>query len=206
MSPPVSVRVWSDFVCPWCYVGLQEVKKLQQEFDIQVDWQPFFLRPETPPEGLPLPAHIREKMKDPNNPLKLRAAQAGLKMVDRDVIPSTQRAHQATEYARTQGKLEPYHAAILRRYWSEGQDLWQWETLRGAAEEVGLDADALQRAVEGGEFAKVVEDAVRAAQELGVSAVPTFVLGERFGIQGAQDYAVFKQAMERLGAKPRATT
>jgi predicted DsbA family dithiol-disulfide isomerase len=206
MSPPVSVRVWSDFVCPWCYVGLQEVKKLQQEFDIQVDWQPFFLRPETPPEGLPLPAHIREKMKDPNNPLKVRAAQAGLKMVDRDVIPSTRRAHQATEYARTQGKLEPYHAAILRRYWSEGQDLWQWETLRGAAEEVGLDADALQRAVESGEFAKVVEDAVRAAQEMGVSAVPTFVLGERFGIQGAQDYAVFKQAMERLGAKPRATT
>ncbi|MCP3168476.1 DsbA family oxidoreductase [Myxococcus qinghaiensis] len=206
MSEPVTVRVWSDFVCPWCYVGLQEVKKLSREYDIQVDWRPFFLRPETPPEGLPLPAHIREKMKDPNNPLKVRAAQEGLTMVDREVIPSTRRAHQATEYARTQGKLEPYHAALLRRYWSEGQDLWAWETLRGAATEVGLEPDALQKAVEGGHFEKVVDDAVTEAREMGVSAVPTFVVGDRFGIQGAQDIAVFRQAMERLGAKPRSAT
>ncbi|WP_338863480.1 DsbA family oxidoreductase [Myxococcus stipitatus] len=206
MSEPITVRVWSDFACPWCYIGLQEVKKLRQEFDIEVDWRPYFLNPNTPPEGLPLPAHIREKLKDPNFPLRARAEAAGLKMVFRDITPSTRRAHQATEYARTQGKLEPYHAAILRRYWSEGQDLWHWDTLRGAAEEAGLDPDALQRAVESGEFEKVVEDSVREAREMGVSAVPTFVLGDRFGIQGAQDYAVFRQAMERLGAKPRSAT
>lgn len=182
-----------------------EVEKLKKEYDVQVDWRPFFLRPETPPEGLPLPAYVRERMKDPDNPLKRRAAAAGLKMVEREVIPSTRRAHQAAEYAREQGKLEPFNAAILRRYWSEGQDLWQWDTLRGAAQEAGLDADAVQRAVEEGRYRQAVEDSVRQAHELGINAVPTFILGDKFGLQGAQDYPVFQQAMQRLGAKPRAS-
>jgi predicted DsbA family dithiol-disulfide isomerase len=181
-----------------------EVEKLKKEYDVQVDWRPFFLRPETPPEGLPLPAYVRERMKDPNNPLKLRARAAGLTMVEREVIPSTRRAHEAAEFARAHGQLEPFHAALLRRYWSEGQDLWQWETLRGAAQESGLDPDALQAALEAGQYRQVVEDAVREAQELGVSAVPTFVLGDRFAIQGAHEYPSFRRAMEQLGAKPRA--
>jgi predicted DsbA family dithiol-disulfide isomerase len=203
MSEPVIVRVWSDFVCPWCYVGLVEVEKLKKEYDVRVDWRPFFLRPETPPEGLPLPAYVREKMKDPNNPLKRRAAAAGLTMVEREVIPSTRRAHQSAEYAREQGKLEAFNAAILRRYWSEGQDLWQWDTLRGAAQEAGLNPDDVQRAVEEGRYKEAVEDSVRQAHEMGINSVPTFILGDKFGLQGAQDYSVFKQAMEQLGVKPR---
>jgi predicted DsbA family dithiol-disulfide isomerase len=180
-----------------------EVEKLKKEYDVQVDWRPFFLRPETPPEGLPLPAYVRERMKDPNNPLKQRAAAAGLKMVEREIIPSTRRAHQAAEFARDAGKLEPFHAALLRRYWSEGQDLWQWDTLQGAAQEAGLDPEAMQQAVEAGRYAQVVEEAVREAQTLGVRAVPTFLLGDRFALQGAQEYTVFKQAMDRLGVSPR---
>ena len=182
-----------------------EVEKLKKEYDVQVEWRPFFLRPETPPEGLPLPEYVRERMKDPNNPLKRRAAAAGLKMVEREVIPSTRRAHQAAEYAREHGKLEAFNAAILRRYWSEGQDLWQWDTLRGAAQEAGLDPDEVQRAVEDGRYRQAVEDAVKQAHEWGINAVPTFVLGDKFGLQGAQEYAVFQQAMQRLGVKPRGT-
>ncbi len=180
-----------------------EVEKLKKEYDVQVDWRPYFLRPETPPEGLPLPEYVRQRMKDPNNPLKRRAAASGLTMVEREVIPSTRRAHQAAEYAREQGRLEPFHAAILRRYWSEGQDLWQWDTLRGAAVDAGLDPDAVQQAVESGRYEQAVEESLREARELGISGVPTFVLADRFGLQGAQEYPVFQQAMQRLGVKPR---
>jgi predicted DsbA family dithiol-disulfide isomerase len=183
-----------------------EVEKLKKEYDVQVDWRPFFLRPETPPEGLPLPAYVREKMKDPNNPLKRRAAAAGLTMVEREIIPSTRRAHQAAEYAREQGKLEAFNAAILRRYWSEGQDLWQWDTLLGAAREAGLDPDAVRRAVEEGHYARGVEDAVRQAHEAGINAVPTFIIDDRLLLQGAQEYTVFQRAMQHLGVKPRSAS
>ena len=71
-----------------------EIEKLGKEYDLTVDWRPFFLRPETPPEGSPLPAYVRERMKDPNDPLKRRAEREGLKMVRREMIPSTRRAHE----------------------------------------------------------------------------------------------------------------
>ena len=61
----------------------------------------------------------------------------------------------------------------------------------------------MQQAVESGRYAKVVEDSIREAQQMGINAVPTFVLADTFGLQGAQEYPVFQQAMQRLGVKPR---
>ena len=143
-------------------------------------------------------------MKDPNNPLKRRAAAAGLTMVDRTVIPSTRRAHEAAEFARTEGKLDAMCAALLRRYWSEGQDLWALATLRGAAQDVALDPDELERAIAEGTFREAVEARVRDAQEVGVRAVPTFLFDGKLALEGAQEYPVFQQVMRKLGAPPRA--
>ena len=161
------------------------------------------MRPDTPPQGSPVPEYVQKRWKDPDDPLKKRAAALGLKMVPRQIIPSTRRAHEAAEFAREQGRLDPMHAALLRRYWSEGQDLWSLETLRGAAVEAGLDPDELQKAIEEGRYRPAVEEALREAQETGIHAVPTFVFDDRFAVQGAQEYPVFKLAMDRLGAKPR---
>ncbi len=175
-----------------------EVEKLKTQYALAIDWRPFFLRPDTPPEGSPPPAYVLERMADPNNPLKRRAAAAGLKMVDHARIPSTRRAHEAAEFARERGKIDPLHASLLRRYWEQDQDLWAMETLRGAAVDAGLNPDELQAAIERGAHRQAVEDAVRNAQQLGVSAVPTFLIGDRFVIQGAQQQEVFRAAMERL--------
>jgi predicted DsbA family dithiol-disulfide isomerase len=180
-----------------------EIEKLRKEYDLDVDWRPFFLRPETPPEGMPLPSYVRERMKDPNEPLKLRAAREGLKMVRSEIVPSTRRAHEAAEFARAKGKLEPLQAALLKRYWEEGQDLYKLDVLRGAAVDAGLDSDELQAAIESGTYKPAVEQAVAEAQEMGVHAVPTFVFDDKLAVQGAQELPVFRMAMERLGAKPK---
>jgi len=180
-----------------------EIEKLRKEYDLAVDWKPFFLRPETPPQGLPLPAYIREKMKDPNEPLKLRAAREGLKMVRGEIIPSTRRAHEAVEFAREHGKLESMHAALLKRYWEQGQDLYSLDVLRGAAADAGLNPGELQAAIEAGTYRGAVEQGVQEAHELGIHAVPTFVFEDQFAVEGAQELPVFRTAMERLGAKPR---
>ena len=125
-------------------------------------------------------------------------------MVRRDLVPSTRRAHEAAEYARAKGKVNQMHAVLLRRYWSEGQDLYAMDVLRGAAAEVGLDPDELERAIETGAFRPTVEGYIRAAHEMGIDAVPTFVFDERLAVQGAQELPVFRQAMARLGATPKA--
>ena len=168
-----------------------------------MDWKPYFLRPETPPEGMPLPDYVRERQKDPNNPLKARARALGLTMVDRQRLPSTRRAHEAAEFARARGKLEPMHAALLRRYWTQGEDLYDFATLRGAAADAGLDPDELQEAIESGAWTEKVEEAVREAKEMGVRAVPLFLLNGQLAIEGAQELPIFRRAMQHLGAEPR---
>jgi predicted DsbA family dithiol-disulfide isomerase len=150
---------------------------------------------------MPLPDYVLAKQKDPNNPLKARAKELGLVMRDRELLPSTRRAHEAGEFARERGKLEPMHAALLRRYWTEGQDLYAMEVLRGAATEAGLDPDELQRAIEAGTYKKAVDDAVAEAREMGVRAVPLFVLRDELAIEGAQTLEVFRSAMEELGVQ-----
>jgi predicted DsbA family dithiol-disulfide isomerase len=153
---------------------------------------------------MPLPEYVREKQKDPNNPLKARAKALGLTMLDRERLPSTRRAHEAAEFARERGLLEPMHAALLRRYWTHGEDLYQLETLRGAATDAGLSPDELQQAIAAGTYKQAVEDAVAEARSLGVRAVPMFVLRDELAIEGAQELRVFRSAMQQLGVAPRA--
>ena len=180
-----------------------EVEKVQREFDVRLEWKSFYLRPDTPPEGSPLPAGIRARMKDPNNPLKLRAAQMGLTMMDHDLIPSTRRAHQATKWAGTLAKLDAMHEQILRRYWTLGEEIGQWPALGAAAQDAGLDPDAMREAVESGSFQTEVDRDIREAQELGIHAVPTFVVGDRHAVQGAQEAEVIRQLLRKLGAGPK---
>ena len=171
---------------------------------MKVEWLPFFLRPDAPPEGWALPERYRQMNQDPRSPLRARFAEAGLKWAGNDFVPNTRRAHEATEFARDQGRVDPFHAALLRRYWEEKEDLGAWPVLRAAATEAGLDPDALQQAVERGDFTARVEALTREAQNAGVSGVPTFVLGGRYAVVGAQPYATFEKVMEKLGVPRRA--
>ncbi len=149
-----------------------------------------------------LPAYVREKMQDPASPLRARFAQAGLKLVERERIPSTRRAHEATEFARDQGLIEPFHHALMRRYWEEGEDISAPQILAAAAVEAGLDPVALQRAVDSGDYRERVETSAAQARSMGVTGIPTFVLGERLAIVGAQEYVSFQRAMAQLGVPP----
>jgi predicted DsbA family dithiol-disulfide isomerase len=180
-----------------------EVEKVQREFDVRLEWKSFYLRPDTPAEGSPLPAALRARMMDPDNPLKRRAAQMGLTMSDHDVIPSTRRAHQATKWAGSLGKLDAMHEQLLRRYWTLGEDIGQWPALRAAAKDAELDPDAMQEGVESGAFQADVERDLEEAQQLGIHAVPTFVVGERHAVQGAQEADVFRRLLRQLGATPK---
>ena len=168
-----------------------------------LDWQPFELRPGAPETGWAIPEYVRARMGTPDNPLTLRAQQLGIKLVERAWIPSSRRAHECTEFARAADRLEPFHAAVLQAYWSEGSDIHEWAVLEAAAAKAKLDPAAMHAAVEAGTFIRTVDERVDAAHAQGIHAVPTFVVDDRVMIQGAQTLDVFRSVMARLGAKPR---
>jgi predicted DsbA family dithiol-disulfide isomerase len=162
-----------------------------------MDWQPFELRPNAPDTGWPIPEHVRARMSLQDNPLRQRANQLGIQLVERDWVPSSRRAHECTEFARAHDKLEPFQAGVLRAYWSDGKDLHDWAVLAEIAAAVGLDATAMQDEVTAGAWREAVDERVSAAHELGIHAVPTFVVADRFMFQGAQTGDVFESVFRR---------
>jgi predicted DsbA family dithiol-disulfide isomerase len=174
------------------------VEKLQAEQEVQVEWRPFYLRPDTPPEGSELPAYVRTRMAGAHERLKQMAQAAGMEMVFPTRIPNTRRAHEATEYARALGKHLEFHRVVFRLYYAEGQDISHWDILRAAALETGLDPDEMQREVEDGHYTQLVEDQMAVAQELGISGVPTYILDDKYAIVGAQPYEAFQRVVARL--------
>lgn len=182
------------------------VERLKAEHGAEVEWRPFYLRPDTPPEGMELPAHLRARYAGTSERLRQMARANGMEMVTPSRIPNTRLAHEATEYARERGKGEAFHRIVFRKYYGEGQDIGRWEVLRAAAQEAGLNADEMQRLVEAGRYTAAVKEQVEEAYALGITGVPTYVLNDRYAIVGAQPYEVFEQALERLAAETERDT
>jgi predicted DsbA family dithiol-disulfide isomerase len=174
------------------------VQRLSEDFSVELTWRPFFLRPDTPPDAMELPDHIKSRMAQTNARLKQMANAAGLEMVFPDRIPNTRLAHEATEYAYQQGKGLEFHRAVFDRYYGRGEDISQWKVLRQVAFEVGLDADEMQREVESGTFTETVREQVDEAAQYGIDGVPTYILNDRYAIVGAQPYENFLSALERI--------
>ena len=175
------------------------VEKLKAEHNVDVEWRPFYLYFDTPPEGKEPPDHVkRARANGSEERLRQIADSYGMEFVSTKRIYNTRLAHEATEYARERGKGNEFHKVIFRKVYAEGEDPSQWDVLRSAAEEVGLNADEMQREVESEKYTANVADQVRWAYQIGVTGVPTYVINNRYAIVGAQPYEVFQNALESI--------
>ena len=175
------------------------------DYDIEVDWRPFYLYWDTPPEGRELPERVKQaRAAGSEERLSKLAASFGMKFVSTERIYNTRLAHEATEHARDHGKLIEFHRIVFRKVYAEGQDISQWDVLRSAAEEAALDAEDMQREVAAGKYTSNVEGQVQQAYRVGVSGVPTYVINNRYAVVGAQPYDVFKRALASVMKQPGA--
>jgi predicted DsbA family dithiol-disulfide isomerase len=130
--------------------------------------------------------------------LRQIAQSYGMPFVSTQRIHNTRLAHEATEHARQHDRGIEFHKVLFYKVYAEGQDPSQWEVLRLAAQEVGLDADEMRSEVENEKYMATVVDKVRWAYQIGVTGVPTYVINDRYAIVGAQPYEVFKGALEQI--------
>jgi predicted DsbA family dithiol-disulfide isomerase len=193
------LTIFSDYICPWCYVGQGVVEKLKADYQIDLEWRPFYLYLDTPPEGREIPDHVkRARAAGSEERLSQIAARYGMPFVSTQRIYNTRLAHEATEYAREQGRSNEFHSAVFRKVYAEGCDVSQWEVLRAAAEEVGLGAEEMQGEVESSKYTMDVAKQVEQAYAIGVTGVPTYVINNRYAIVGAQPYENFRNALARI--------
>jgi predicted DsbA family dithiol-disulfide isomerase len=175
------------------------VEKLKDEYNVDVEWRPFYLYFDTPPEGKEWPDYVKKKRAmGSDDRLRALADLYGMEFKSTERAYNTRLAHEATEYAREHGRGNEFHKIVFRMIYAEGKDISQWDVLRDAAQEAGLDGEAMQADVESGKYTELVNQQVQQAYRVGVTGVPTYVINDRYAVVGAQPYEVFKDALAKI--------
>jgi len=199
-APPLRVRLVSDYICPWCYIGLTRVERLMDEFAIEFDVSAYELRPGLSPEGLPREKLQANRVYPPGylDNMRRTAQEAGIEMKRPPLVPNGRKAHEATEFAKEAGRLLAFHHAVFRAYWEGEQNIGNVEVLCRIAADCGLDAAELRAALDDERFAAPVEEQIKWSRSTGITGVPAFIFDEKFSLVGAQDYEVFRDVARRV--------
>lgn len=208
----MKVEIYSDLVCPWCYIGKRRFEKALAAFPeaagVDVVYRPFQLNPAAPETPEPSADVYERKFGRPAatifGPLTSAAAAEGLTFrMDDALATNTFQAHRLVWFARRHGRQAEVKERLLAHYFTDGGDLGDREALARLAEAAGLDrADALAFLASSEGVGEVRAELGEAAA-LGVTAVPTFVIDGTFVLQGAQSPEVLLDALERAAAAGR---
>jgi predicted DsbA family dithiol-disulfide isomerase len=162
-----------------------------------VEWLPFDLHPEYPPQGIPRAELVRRYGDEFHRRLEASFARSGLVYnPPPDVVPNSRAALRLTELARALGKHAEAHDRLMQAYWEQASNIGDQDVLRAVAAELGL-VDA-EPAISGDRFGDVVAAATRQAHAAGIHAIPAFVLDRRLLVLGAQPDEVFARAFAQL--------
>ncbi|MFX1307396.1 MAG: DsbA family protein [Promethearchaeota archaeon] len=195
----LKVIAYSDYICPFCYIGYHRIEQLKKEYNLEVEWKPFEIHPETPKVGasieeLPFPKGYLE-MAFAN--VKRLADKDGLTLKFSEKLPNSRLALYISEFARKNGKFEEFHKLVLEAYWLEGKDIGDKSLLLDIAESVGLNKDEIEDYLNTDEPFKILQKTLKELREYGINGVPTFNIEERL-IVGAQPYEVFKKVINKI--------
>lgn len=196
---PVEVEIWSDVACPWCYVGKRRFEDALSSFEhageVRIVWRSFELDPEAPQERTgDRAARIAEKYgitveraRELERDLVATAAGDGLEFrFDIARSGSTFDGHRLVHLAAEHGLQDAMKERLLSAYFTEGELIGDEPTLVRLAEQVGLAGEEAARVLAGERFSEEVREDERTAREIGISAVPTFVVNRAIGVSGAQ--------------------
>jgi len=195
----VDVEIWSDVACPWCYIGKRRFEAALEQFehrgDVSVTWRSFELDPGAPHERTGDRAErLAEKygmtvQQAREAEQRLTAEAAGEELHFRfDIARSgnTFDGHRLVHLAEAHDLQDAMKERLLRAYFTEGELISDHDTLARLAVEVGLDEQEVRELFAGDRYSDEVREDERAAGELGISAVPTFVVDRKLGASGAQ--------------------
>ncbi len=210
MSEPIGIDVYSDVVCPWCYIGKRRldqalVELREMNVAVTCDWRAFQLNPDLQKEGVARKQYVETKFGGPQRAKQIyaRVASAGnevgisfqFERIERQ--PNTINAHRLIRYAGRQGQQDAVVEALFRAFFLDLRDIGDVASLSDIAARAGLNRDAVYAYLssEQGAGAARQEDSV--ARQLGITGVPFFVFGGKVAVSGAQKSDVLVQAYQQ---------
>jgi predicted DsbA family dithiol-disulfide isomerase len=214
------IDVISDVVCPWCFIGKRNLERALETWRAKhpdetptVRWHPFQLNPQLPDSGVPRKQYLETKFGGPERAREIYARvsaagkRAGIDFAFEaiQVQPNTIDAHRLLHYAAELGRQDETAEAIFRRYFVEGADLSDKETLADIAQQAGMNRDEVAAYLASDADRELIEEQDRRARAIGVEGVPFFIFNQRLALSGAQPPEVIVEAMEKAREELAAT-
>ena len=212
MAEPLAVTVYSDVICPWCYVGKRRLEAALgapgAPAEVQLTWLPFELNPDMPAEGITRAEYRMRKFGAE------RAAELDRSMTEtgREVgigfafdrmqrTPSTKLAHRLIWEAGRQGRQNEIVNRLFRAYFEEAQDIGETAVLTKLAGEAGLDTGGVAQALDSPESLDAVMELAERGRSMGIQGVPFFILLGKYGVSGAQPPEFWQEALPKIAAE-----
>lgn len=207
-SVKMNVTIWSDFVCPFCYIGEAHLAQALAELDfgeqVEIDYKSFLLNPEAKyddnksylqsladDKGMPL-----EQAKEMTQRVVDMGQAAGLAIdFEQAKYAPTQDAHRVFQYAKENGKGNEYFERFYQAYFTQGENLGEAEVIVKLSKEVGLDEEVVRSILASEDYQDAFYADIQQAQMIGVQGVPFFVLANKYAVSGAQPTELFKEAL-----------
>lgn len=205
----LSIDVYADIAWPWCYVGRAQLRRALErrpERDVALQWRPFQLQPDLPPDGRDFRAVLEAKFGSWQRAQQMfaRIQERGKELAltfDFDAIetaPNTADAHRLVLWADEHNRSDKMATALFQAYFSEGRNVSDRAVLADVAEQVGGDAEAVRSLLAGNEYAEAVRESQRQAQRRGVTGVPCYVFEDKHVLTGAQPVEAFVEVLDTV--------
>jgi predicted DsbA family dithiol-disulfide isomerase len=208
---PLRIDIVSDVMCPWCIVGYQQLEQALEKTGIafEIEWHPFELNPDMPPQGQDLVEHIGEKYG--STPEQSAANRAHLSKLGMDLgftfnfrsdarIYNTFLAHQLLHWAGIQGRKHDLKMEMFTTHFTHGRDMASIDVLADCAAAIGLDRQTAVAVLTDGRFTDDVRAELNLWKQRGISSVPSTIFNQRHLVSGAQGADAFVQILEQLTA------
>lgn len=213
MSEPVRIDVWSDVVCPWCYIGKRRLEAAIEMYraepdspEVEVVFHSFQLAPDLPTDidQSALEYLVEHKGVDESRARAMQnhvthvASTVGLEYhFDKARSANTHLAHQLIHFGREHDSQAEVKERVFKAHFTEGRHIGSIDTLVEIASEAGLDVEAARDALETGKYASAVEQDRDLAARIGINGVPFFVIDGKLGVSGAQPPETLLDAIEQ---------
>jgi predicted DsbA family dithiol-disulfide isomerase len=206
------IDIFSDVICPWCFIGKRRLEKalaLRPRADVHIHWRAFQLNPGMPEDGMERGAYLAAKFGGPEAAQRIydTVGAAGLRTgvnfaFDRiRRTPNTVAAHRLIRFADRFGKQDATVEALFQAYFQDGRLIGDKTVLAEIAAEAGLDANATSDFLAGGEETEAVLAEDVYARQLGIGGVPCFIVDGRYALSGAQEPEAFLPLFDLVAAE-----
>ena len=206
----MKVEIWSDVMCPFCYIGKRKFEQALERFphrdNVQVTWKSFQLDPAIKSgHGRSVNEYLAERKgwsldqaRKMNDHVTQSAKGVGLDYdFDKAVVANSFDAHRLVQLAKTKGLDGAVEENLFKAYFTEGKDIADRETLAKIGAEAGLDETEIRATLQGDAFAAEVHRDILESRQIGVQGVPFFVVDRKYAVSGAQDSATFLKVLEQ---------